>query len=218
MTRVFYSDDGSTAVEVALKMAIQYWQQRTPLSGPKHLFVNLTGAYHGDTAGAMSVGNIELFHARFRPLLFRSIKVETLKTRTSVSRRIVSVESVERLFKQRHRAARDRQAGGRVPTDPEIVLQRDGHGQSGSPGDVSRGLRRRGRPARPIIALRVGAPCRTRTCDLLVRSQTLYPTELRALRGAASTRPLSGRRAVHETTILPDGFRRCNRAAAVRPN
>jgi len=103
LTRVFYSDDGSTAVEVALKMAIQYWQQRTPLSGPKHLFVNLTGAYHGDTAGAMSVGNIELFHARFRPLLFRSIKVETPKTRTSVSRRIVSAESVERLFKQRHK-------------------------------------------------------------------------------------------------------------------
>ena len=63
------------------------------------------------------------------------------------------------------------------------------------------------------LASRVGAPCRTRTCDLLVRSQTLYPTELRALRGAASTRPLSGRRAVHETTILPDGFRRCNQAA-----
>jgi adenosylmethionine-8-amino-7-oxononanoate aminotransferase len=103
LTRVFYSDDGSTAVEVALKMVVQYWQQRTPRLGPKHLFVNLTGAYHGDTAGAMSVGNIDLFHARFRPLLFRSIKVETPKTRTFASRRMVSLESVERLFKQRHK-------------------------------------------------------------------------------------------------------------------
>ncbi len=70
LTRVFYSDDGSTAVEVALKMAVQYWQQRRPEAGPKHRFLHLHLAYHGDTIGAVSVGNIELFHARFRPLLF----------------------------------------------------------------------------------------------------------------------------------------------------
>jgi adenosylmethionine-8-amino-7-oxononanoate aminotransferase len=70
LTRVFYSDNGSTAVEVALKMAVQYWQQRRPEAGPKNRFLHLNLAYHGDTVGAVSVGNIELFHARFRPLLF----------------------------------------------------------------------------------------------------------------------------------------------------
>jgi len=70
LTRVFYSDNGSTAVEVALKMAVQYWQQRRPAAGPKNRFLHLNLAYHGDTVGAVSVGNIDLFHARFRPLLF----------------------------------------------------------------------------------------------------------------------------------------------------
>jgi adenosylmethionine---8-amino-7-oxononanoate aminotransferase len=70
LARVFYSDDGSTAVEVALKMAVQYWQQRRPEAGPKNQFLHLNLAYHGDTIGAVSVGNIELFHTRFRPLLF----------------------------------------------------------------------------------------------------------------------------------------------------
>ena len=101
LTRVFYSDDGSTAVEVALKMAVQYWQQRKPRSGPKHLFVNLTGAYHGDTTGAMSVGNIELFHERFRPLLFSTLKVTA--PQTSPSSKLANVESIERLFKRRHK-------------------------------------------------------------------------------------------------------------------
>jgi adenosylmethionine-8-amino-7-oxononanoate aminotransferase len=70
LTRVFYSDNGSTAVEVALKMAVQYWQQKRPEAGPKNRFLHLNLAYHGDTIGAVSVGNIELFHSRFRPLLF----------------------------------------------------------------------------------------------------------------------------------------------------
>jgi len=71
LTRVFYSDSGSTAVEVALKMAFQYWQQET---GGNHRgrgrFLCLTNAYHGDTVGAVSVGGIELFHKIFSPLLF----------------------------------------------------------------------------------------------------------------------------------------------------
>lgn len=101
LTRVFYSDDGSTAVEVALKMAIQYWQQRKPQQGSKHLFVNLTGAYHGDTTGSMSVGNIELFHDRFRPLLFSTVKIHA--SRTSPSNKSVGLESIERLFQRRHK-------------------------------------------------------------------------------------------------------------------
>jgi adenosylmethionine-8-amino-7-oxononanoate aminotransferase len=76
LTRVFFSDDGSTAVEVALKMAVQYWQQTRPEAGPKQSFLHLNLAYHGDTVGAISVGNIELFHARFRRLLFPTRAVE----------------------------------------------------------------------------------------------------------------------------------------------
>lgn len=76
LTRVFYSDNGSTAVEVALKMAVQYWQQRHPDAGPKTSFLHLKQAYHGDTLGAVSVGNIELFHGRFKPLLFPTVEAD----------------------------------------------------------------------------------------------------------------------------------------------
>ncbi|WP_447976789.1 adenosylmethionine--8-amino-7-oxononanoate transaminase [Candidatus Nitrospira bockiana] len=108
LTRVFYSDDGSTAVEVALKMAIQYWQQRRPRAGPKRTFVNLKLAYHGDTAGAMSVGNIELFHERFHPLLFPTLRADPpycyrcpLKL-TYPSCRMACLEPIERVLKARH--------------------------------------------------------------------------------------------------------------------
>jgi adenosylmethionine-8-amino-7-oxononanoate aminotransferase len=65
--KVFYSDSGSTAVEIALKQAFQYWQ----LIGrrEKHRFVKLEHAYHGDTLGAVAVGGIDLFHQVFEPLL-----------------------------------------------------------------------------------------------------------------------------------------------------
>jgi adenosylmethionine---8-amino-7-oxononanoate aminotransferase len=76
LTRVFYSDNGSTAVEIALKMAIQYWQQRRPKAGSKHTFLHLKLAYHGDTVGAVSVGNIELFHSRFKSLLFPTLEAD----------------------------------------------------------------------------------------------------------------------------------------------
>jgi adenosylmethionine-8-amino-7-oxononanoate aminotransferase len=68
LDRVFYSDSGSTAVEVALKIAFQYWQNL----GFKEtkLFVTLSEAYHGDTIGSVSLGGIELFHSIFYPLLF----------------------------------------------------------------------------------------------------------------------------------------------------
>jgi adenosylmethionine---8-amino-7-oxononanoate aminotransferase len=74
LSRVFYSDSGSTANEIALKMAYQWHHQRGEWwrSG----FVCLTGSYHGDTIGAVSVGGIELFHSLYRPLLFESHQVE----------------------------------------------------------------------------------------------------------------------------------------------
>jgi adenosylmethionine---8-amino-7-oxononanoate aminotransferase len=74
LTRVFYSDSGSTAAEIALKMAFQYWHQRGETERTR--FVALRDAYHGDTVGSVSVGGIELFHSLYRPLLFDTIKVE----------------------------------------------------------------------------------------------------------------------------------------------
>lgn len=76
LTRVFYSDDGATAVEVALKMAIQYWQQQSPPQKKKKTFVRLDAAYHGDTMGSMSVGGTARFHERFRFLLFPTIALD----------------------------------------------------------------------------------------------------------------------------------------------
>jgi adenosylmethionine-8-amino-7-oxononanoate transaminase len=69
LTKVFYSDNGSTAVEVALKMAYQYWQHIDPKS-TRNKFISFHEAYHGDTLGAVSVGGVKLFHEVFRPLLF----------------------------------------------------------------------------------------------------------------------------------------------------
>jgi len=70
--RVFYSDNGSTSVEVALKMAFQYWKHKG-VKG-KNCFLSLNNAYHGDTIGAVSVGGIDVFHAAFGPLLFRTFR------------------------------------------------------------------------------------------------------------------------------------------------
>ncbi len=74
ISRVFYSDSGSTAVEIALKMAFQWWAQRAQPQRTK--FVCLENAYHGDTIGAVSVGGIFLFHSLYRPLLFESWQVK----------------------------------------------------------------------------------------------------------------------------------------------
>jgi adenosylmethionine-8-amino-7-oxononanoate aminotransferase len=68
LTRVFFSDAGATAVEIALKMAFQHHQLRADVERTE--FVALRGGYHGDTIGAVSLGGIDLFHRLFAPLLF----------------------------------------------------------------------------------------------------------------------------------------------------
>lgn len=88
LNHVFFSDDGATAVEVAVKMAFQYWRQRPERPSPpaplptgegsccgKDCYVALGEAYHGDTLGSASVGGVERFHAMFEPLLFETLRV-----------------------------------------------------------------------------------------------------------------------------------------------
>ncbi len=72
LTKVFYSDNGSTSVEIALKMAYQYWQQKGEKK--RRSFISFVNGYHGDTLGAVSVGGIDLFHKVYKPLLFRTRK------------------------------------------------------------------------------------------------------------------------------------------------
>lgn len=73
LTRVFYSDNGSTAVEVALKLAWQYWRNRG--EPERRTFIALERAYHGDTVGAMSVSAATSFTAPFGPILFPVVRV-----------------------------------------------------------------------------------------------------------------------------------------------
>ena len=90
LTKVFYSDDGSTAVEIALKIAFQYQQQTDRKNKTK--FITLRNAYHGDTIGSVSVGGIGLFHKIYKPLLFKSIKVP-----------VGDAKALESVLKKRHR-------------------------------------------------------------------------------------------------------------------
>ncbi len=109
LKRVFYSDNGSTAVEVSLKMAVQYWQQRHPETGPKNTFLHLKLAYHGDTIGAVSVGNIELFHGRFKSLLFPTLEADPPYcyrcplNQTYPSCQMACLDPIEQILKKRHR-------------------------------------------------------------------------------------------------------------------
>ncbi|MFH1542703.1 MAG: adenosylmethionine--8-amino-7-oxononanoate transaminase [bacterium] len=88
LTKVFYSDNGSTAVEIALKIAFQYQQLIGKTKRTK--FITIKNAYHGDTIGAVSVGGIDVFHERFGPLLFKAIQVKT------------DLKEVEKAMKKHH--------------------------------------------------------------------------------------------------------------------
>lgn len=95
LTRVFYSDNGSTAVEVALKMALQYWRN---LGQRRTSFVALYGGYHGDTVGAMSVSADSVFTAAFEPMLFPVARVgsaEALEARLRAHRGEIAAVIVE---------------------------------------------------------------------------------------------------------------------------
>ncbi|SNZ03232.1 adenosylmethionine-8-amino-7-oxononanoate aminotransferase [Persephonella hydrogeniphila] len=72
LTKVFYSEDGAEAMEIAIKIAYHYWHNK---GEKKTKFVTLSEAYHGDTIGSVSVGGINIFHEKYRPLLFDVYKV-----------------------------------------------------------------------------------------------------------------------------------------------
>ncbi len=75
LKKVFYSDSGSTSVEIALKVAFQYFKQKGAKFKNKKKIIAATSAYHGDTLGSVSVGGIELFHSIYKPLLFDTIRI-----------------------------------------------------------------------------------------------------------------------------------------------
>ena len=107
--RVFYSDDGATAVEVALKMAFQYWRQRRDPRPEKTCYLALGDAYHGDTLGSVSVGGVEQFHAMFRPLLFETLRLpapDSYRTPPGVAAADLAahhLEKLEQLLREHHR-------------------------------------------------------------------------------------------------------------------
>jgi adenosylmethionine-8-amino-7-oxononanoate aminotransferase len=75
LKKVFYSDSGSTAVEIAIKMAYQYWQNRGKMN--KKMIIHFAHSYHGDTLGSVSVGGIDLFHRVYHDLIFKAMKWPT---------------------------------------------------------------------------------------------------------------------------------------------
>ena len=114
LTKVFYSDNGSTAVEIALKMAYQYWEQQSEVRSQKSevkktKFISFTGAYHGDTLGSMSVGEIDVFVEKHKPLLFATYKADypycyrCPTDKKYPSCKIACIKSFEDILKKHHR-------------------------------------------------------------------------------------------------------------------
>ncbi len=108
LKKVFYSDNGSTSVEIAVKMAYQYWQNIGKTKKSK--IVHLENSYHGDTLGSVSVGGISLFHKVYRNLIFRAIKVafpdcyRAPKDKKYPDYAFECLNNIEKLFKKEHKS------------------------------------------------------------------------------------------------------------------
>ncbi len=109
LSKVFYSDNGSTAVEIALKIACQYCRQKSPRLSGKTKFISMVNAYHGDTLGSVGVGGIDLFHQVYKPIIINSIKVPSpycyrchLK-KNYPSCKLVCVDQLEGTIRKEHK-------------------------------------------------------------------------------------------------------------------
>lgn len=105
LTRVYYSDSGAEAIEIALKIAFQYWYNIGQTN--KKTFVSMEGNYHGDTIGSVSVGHIDRFHLLYRPLLFSSIRapfpdVYRHPSHDAVTCRDECLAQLESIFAEKH--------------------------------------------------------------------------------------------------------------------
>lgn len=134
LTKVFYSGDGASAVEVAIKMAFGYWQHRG--RPEKRKFVSLENGYHGDTLGAVSVGGIDLFHALYKPLLFETYKAPSYYCyrcplgKTYPSCGIACAKEIEKIFSEHHEEIAAvifepyvQAAGGMIVSPPGYIRQ-----------------------------------------------------------------------------------------------
>lgn len=109
LTKVFYSDSGSTSVEIALKMAYLYWKLTDPVKyEKKNKYVSLQKAYHGDTIGSVSVGGVETFHKIFKPILIDRIETPTPYTyrmpdvKNEEEAKNQCLDALEHIFQQHH--------------------------------------------------------------------------------------------------------------------
>ena len=104
LKKVFYSDSGATAVEIALKMAYQYFRNTGQNSRTK--FISLQSSYHGDTVGSVSVGGIKTFHSIFHPLLFETFFVPAPHpyrfNGTKKDCLLYSLDKIEEVLKENH--------------------------------------------------------------------------------------------------------------------
>ena len=96
LTRCFYADNGSSAVEVALKMSYHFHKNE---GRERPLFVSLSNSYHGETIGALSVGDVELYKETYEPLLIRSIQTPVPKDQSEASA-VEAAEALESCFKE----------------------------------------------------------------------------------------------------------------------
>jgi adenosylmethionine---8-amino-7-oxononanoate aminotransferase len=134
LMKVFYSGDGASAVEVALKMGFQYWQHKGKTKKTK--FLSLENGYHGDTLGAVSVGGIELFHAVYKPLLFETYKAPSYYCyrcplgKTYPSCEIACAKEIEKILEKHHEEIAAvifepyvQAAGGMIVSPPGYIEQ-----------------------------------------------------------------------------------------------